>query len=145
MLKNLAPWVAIALVSLAGRPAQAQTLGLAHGPEISWWRVVAALVFCCLLGGAGALALRYRLRGRKPDIRLFNAESWRHLIAGLGIKSKATDEAPSRLKLLQTVHLSYQVDVSLLECDGAIVMIATSPHGAFVVNRDAPVKAEAAS
>ncbi len=136
---------AIGLLSLMAMPACAQTLGLAHGPEISWWRVVAALVFCCLLGGAGALALRYRLRGQAPNLRLMDAKKWQHLVAALGLKTKGKDSPPPRLQLIETVHLSYQVDVCLLECDGASVMIATSPRGAFVINRDAPTKIEVAS
>ena len=44
------------------------------------------------------------------------------------------------MQVVETVRLTNQVDVSLVECDGDAVMIVTSPHGAFVVNRDAPSK-----
>jgi len=133
-------WWAGALSCLVSGSASAQTLGLASSPEVSWWRVVGALVFCCLLGGAGALALRYRLQGQKAHVRTFDAKTLSQLFTGLNFRRLPADGAPARLRLIETVRLSYQVDVSLLECDGVGVMIVTSPHGAFVVDRDAPAK-----
>ena len=135
----------VLLASLAGAPAYAQTLGLAHGPEVPWWRVVGALLFCCLLGGLGALALKYRIRKQGGQRRVFDAGNWQRLITNFKLSTRSEDDSVARLRLIQTVHLSYQVDVCLLECDGETVMIATSPNGAFVVNRDAPTKTGASS
>lgn len=117
----------------AATPAAAQALGQAHEPEISLWRVVGAVVFCCLLGAAGALALKYRMRGRAAPARGFDGKALRQLVAGITFRPTAGDTS-TRLKVVETVQLGCQVDVSLLDCDGAAVMIVTSPHGAFVVN-----------
>lgn len=139
------------LAGLAALPACAQNLGLGgSSPEIPLWRVVGALFFCCLLGAVGALALRYRLRnraGRAPraNMRLVDEQTVGRLMAALGLKGPKGEAAPTRLQLIETVRLSYQVEVSLVECDGVGVMIVTSPHGAFVVNRDAPTKTGSAS
>lgn len=121
-------------------PACAQTLGQASGPDISWWRVIGALVFCCLLGLAGALALKYRMQRQGMTAKPVRFDP--KALSGLLDMFRATP-APetgeaSRLKVIATVRLSYQVDVSLLESDGKTVMIVTSPQGAFVVNPDAP-------
>ena len=119
-------------------PVYAQTLGQAGGPEISWWRIIGAFLFCCLLGVAGAFALKYRMRRQgvagKPvafDPRVLSGLF--EMFQGKASKGGG-DEA--RLKVLSTVRLGYQVEVSLLECDGKTVMIATSPQGAFVINPD---------
>ncbi len=126
------------LASLAAIPAAAQTLGQAHEPEISLWRVVGALVFCCLLGAAGALALKYRMQGRPVRGKVLDMKNLGQVAASLGLRARREDGPPARLQVIETVRLSYQVEVSLLECDGVSVMLVTSPHGAFVVNRDAP-------
>jgi len=135
----------LAFTGATAGSASAQTLGLATGPEVSWWRVIGALVFCCLLGAAGALALRYRLQGRRPAAARINPQTLSQLFAGLDFRRRPADAAAVRLRVIETVRLGYQVEVSLLECDGEGVMIVTSPHGAFVVNRDAPVKSGDAS
>jgi hypothetical protein len=126
--------------AFTGFAASAQTLGQATGPEISWWRVIGALVFCCLLGVAGALALKYRMRRQgvvgKP-IR-FDAQVLSGLFDRFRSPPAREADAGARLKVIATVRLSYQVDVSLLESDGKTVMIVTSPQGAFVVNPDVP-------
>jgi hypothetical protein len=128
------------VVGVTGGPAFAQTLGQASGPEVSWWRVIGALVFCCLLGVAGALALKYRMRHQAMpgksvpfDPRVLNG-----LFQAFRGKSDKNENSDSRLKVVSTVRLSYQVEVSLLEADGKTVMIVTSPQGAFVINPDAP-------
>lgn len=124
-------------LAAASLPACAQTLGQAAGPEISWWRIIGAFLFCCLLGIAGAFALKYRMRRQgvagKPvafDPRVLSGLF--EMFQGKADKG----EGEARLKVLSTVRLSYQVDVSLLECDGKTVMIVTSPQGAFVINPD---------
>lgn len=131
---------AAAAVLVTAGPAFAQSLGLAHDPEISLWRVVGALVFCCVLGAGGALALKYRLQGAKPSPRSFDPRVLGKLFIGMGRKSADAEGAPARLKVIETVRLSYQVDVSLLECDGERLVIVTTPQGAFIANGDAPTK-----
>jgi len=122
----------------ASLPVHAQTLGLAPVHEVSPWRVIGALLFCCVLGAAGAFALWYRTRGQALVGRNAKPVTWRNLIANFGAKTKVDDEGAGRLRLVGTVRLGYQVDVNLLDCDGKSVVIVTSPHGAFVADPDAP-------
>lgn len=121
-------------------PVHAQTLGLAPDHDISPWRIVGALLFCCVLGALGALALRYRLYGKIPIAgkTKANANPWPQLIAGLSLRTKPASTGTERLKLVETVRLGYQVEVNLLDCDGRSLVVVTSPHGAFIANPDAP-------
>jgi flagellar biogenesis protein FliO len=103
---------------LAGAgPACAQTLGRAAGPDIAWWRVLAALLLCLVLGVAGAYALRARLGvGTVPQV------PWR-----LG-------SAPAkRLRIIESVRVGQQVEVCLIACDGREHLIAVSPHAIEVM------------
>lgn len=134
--------VAAVLISCAVGPAQAQTLGLAPSHDISPWRVIGALVFCCVLGGAGALALRYRLqRGRVPA-RATPAADWRALFSGFGARAKASEPGTQRLQLVETVRLGFNVEVNLLDCDGKSLVVITSPQGPLIANPEAPARAK---
>ncbi|WP_443751381.1 hypothetical protein [Asticcacaulis solisilvae] len=132
------------MVVLAGGamalPARAQTLGLAPSHDVSPWRIVGALLFCCALGAAGAFALRYRMRTGAGPAPARTAPDWRRLVANFRFAALPAAEAPGRLKLVETVRLGYQVEVNLMECDGKTLVIVTSPHGAFVADPDAPGK-----
>lgn len=123
-------------------PACAQALGQAAGPEISWWRVIGALIFCCLLGLAGAFALKYRMRQSGAGLKrpAFDPRAFSGLLDLFRVKANKVETDEGRLKLISTVRLSYQADVSLLECDGKTVMIVTTPQGAFVVNPETPTQ-----
>lgn len=106
----------IAALAAAG-PACAQTLGQAAGPDVSWWRVLAALLLCLALGVGGAYALRARMGvGTAPQVL------WR-----LG-------SAPAkRLRIIETVRVGQQVEVCLIACDGREHLIAVSPHAIEVL------------
>lgn len=136
-------YLRMAVAVLAGcavaLPVHAQTLGLAPSHDVSPWRIVGALLFCCALGAAGAFALRYRLRG-KTAAPARTAPDWRQLIASLGVGAKPAAEGGGRLRLVETVRLGYQVEVNLMECDGKTMVIVASPHGAFVADSNAPDK-----
>jgi len=121
-------------------PACAQTLGLAPSHDVSLWRVVGALLFCCALGAAGAFALKYRMRNAAPVARGKARFDWRQLAGDLRLGARPAAQEPGRLQVVETVRLGYQVEVNLLECDGKGIVIVTSPHGAFVANPDAPDK-----
>jgi len=128
---------AAAVASLLSSAVVAQTLGQAPHHEISAWRVLLALLTCCVLGFAGALALRYRLKtGGHQPASVAGASAMASLAQIFRLKPKAETNANSRLQLLETVNLSHQVDVSLLSCDGATVLMVTSAQGAFVINPD---------
>jgi flagellar biogenesis protein FliO len=88
-------------------PASAQTLGQGGGPQVSWVRVVLALLFCLALAVAAALALRYRFRGA---VRI-------------------APGADRRLRLVETLRLSHQTDLCLIEVDGRTFLFAATPQG----------------
>jgi hypothetical protein len=92
--------------------ASAQTLG--QGPEtvMPWWRVAAALALCLALAVGAAFALRYRMRGAMPSLT----------------------PAKRRLKLVESLRLSHQVDVCLLSCEDRQFLIAATPHGAVLIS-----------
>ena len=136
--KYLGPAWGALLVAVAATPACAQKLGLAPAHEVSPWRIVGALLFCCVLGIAGAFALQFRLRGKAPKLQGMKPANWRALLAGFGTAGRSTGAGAGRLRVIETVRLGYQVEVNLLECDGKGIVIVTSPHGAFVANPTAP-------
>jgi|GEM_PF-1953015 len=134
-------WGAAVVMTMMALPAAAQTLGLAPRHEMPAWRVLLALLFCCLLGFAGALALRHRLKAgadaRMPGLA---GQALARILPLFRIKPGTKTDTPSRLQVVETVSLSHQVDVSLLTCDGATILMVTSQQGAFVVNPDTPQK-----
>lgn len=98
--------------------ALAQTLGQGQGgADISWWRVIGALVLCLGLAVGAAFALRTRLRG--------------------GIGSLLTTN--SRLTLIETVRVNQTLDICAVRFDGREFVIAATPHTVTVLEaRDAP-------
>ncbi len=139
--KHIGRAPAVLCASAASLPAHAQTLGLAPSHEVSPWRILGALVFCCVLGLAAALALRFRMRGKAAPTQGLKATNWRQFMADFGLGTKTSSAGAGRLRVIETVRLGYQVEVNLLECDGKGIVIVTSPHGAFVANPDAPDRA----
>lgn len=93
--------------------AFAQRLGQASdNTDVAWWRVIGALVLCLLLAAGAAFALRYRLRG---SVRLPSAQG-------------------RRLRLVESLRLSHNVDVCLLECDSEHFLVAATPQGAVLLS-----------
>lgn len=121
---------------LTATPALAQTLGHGAGGTIAWWRVFGATGLCLLLGVAGVLALKARRDGLALSWAMFDPRA-------LGARLKAPVDDTRRLRVVETVRLPHQVEVSLLTCDDESVLIATSPHGAFVVAPGAGVERKA--
>ena len=115
--------LAVALVAAISDSALAQTLGQAVNPEVPWWRVFGALLMCILLAVGGAFALRSRLG----------------LGLGLGLRMPIiVGSDQRRLRLLETVRLSHQVDVCLLRWDDRDLIVAATPQGAVLLaERDA--------
>ena len=137
------PWkdlgkAAVGLASAGAWPVHAQTLGLAPSHDVSPWRVVGALLFCCLLGAVGAVALRYRLHGKPPMVGKSYTSPWLQLIAGFSPRAKPVGTGAERLKLVETIRLGHQVEVNLLDCDGRRLVVLTSPQGPLVVHPEAP-------
>jgi len=116
-----------ALATVSATPVWAQALGGASEPQVAWWRVLAALALCLALAVGGALALRARLGGQAPALRGFK----------LGLKPAAV----KRLRLVESLRVSHQVDVCLVSCDGAEFIVAASPQGAAITPAPRPESA----
>jgi flagellar biogenesis protein FliO len=104
---------AVAAAAAWTTPLSAQTLGQGGGAEVSLWRVFGALIFCLALAAGAAFALRARLRGSLPSVK------------GAG----------RRLRLVESLRLSHQVDLCLVEIDGKEIVVAATPHGANLLER----------
>jgi flagellar biogenesis protein FliO len=100
-----------AMLFLSAAPVRAQTLAQGGGGDVSLWRVIGALVFCLLLASGAAFALRARFRGALPPLR------------GPG----------RRLRLIESLRLSHQTDLCLVELDGRELVIASTAHGASLL------------
>lgn len=124
MWPGAGPALMIAL-ALAG-PGLAAPLGQTSTAPLAAWRVVGATLLCLILGVAGVVAMKVRRDGGRLSAIRFD---WRALL----VNPPAASPAQARLKVLETVRLGHQVEVSLLVCDNRQVLIATSPQGAFVV------------
>lgn len=123
--------------AIAAGPAISQQLGQAASAGPSPWRVAAALALCLLLAVAGAFALRLRMRGGwSPPAGLRLA---------LGGSPTLFGAAGRRLRLIETLRVSPQLEICLFSCDQRQFVIAATPHGATVLTDDAAAGAEATS
>lgn len=101
----------------AAAPALAQRLGQGTGSEVPVWRVLGALLICLALAVAAAILLRRRLGGGARPVAF---------------------GGPRRLQLIETLRLSHQVDLCVVSCDSGEFLIASTPHGATVINPQLP-------
>jgi hypothetical protein len=106
------PIACAAAVACATGPALAQTLGQGQGVEIPWWRVVGALVFCLGLALAAAVLLKRRLGGGPA---LFSP-------------------AARRVKLVETLRLSHQIDLCVIHYDDQELLVAAGANGAALLS-----------
>lgn len=110
-------WACLALVIGHAPPVHSQALGQSVGAEVHWWRVIGAFIFCIALALGTAFALRRRLDlGAAP------------IIWGLGPKLFGPP-LDRRMKLVELLRLTHQVDVCLVRCDGQDYLVAVSPAG----------------
>lgn len=93
-------------------PAWAQTLGQGASTETPWLRVIAALLLCLGLAVAAALLLKKHLGGPTPA--LFGARA-------------------RRIQLIDTLRLSHQVDLCVVQYGGKQLLVAASPGGATLL------------
>lgn len=123
---------AVALLSslALGPEALAGQLGQAVEVQISWWRVALGLTLCLALAVGAVLALKTRMTGGGP---LFTSGLWRGVTDALVTRYPTLNAAPRRLKLVETLRLTPQLQVCLFACDDQEILIAATPQGAFVV------------
>lgn len=114
-------------------PALAQTLGQGSAPEISWWRIAAALVLCLLLAGGAALALHARMTGKLPNLK--GVRLTLPALGGAPIARLFSASADRRLKSIETIRVSPFADVCLFTCDGKTYLVAATPQGVTVIER----------
>ena len=122
-MKAVWPLACATALGCAAGPAVAQTLGQGQGVEIPWWRVIGALVFCLGLALAAAVLLKRRLGGGPP---LFSTSA-------------------RRVKLVETLRLSHQIDLCVVHYDDQELLVAAGAHGAALLSTkpkpDAPSEA----
>lgn len=123
MIGRAAKISAFVLCCLLSTPLLAQTLGKGTDDGISIGRVAAALIFCLILAAAAALLLR--ARGYSPSFSLGATKS-------------------RRLKILETVRLSPQISLSIVEIDDQELLVGASPNGLHILDRTKPIKTKKA-
>lgn len=104
----------MALLSVS-TAAFGQVLGKGDDDGVSLWRTIAALLLCLALAVAGAFALRARL--------------------GAGFASARPLTRRRRMHLIETMRLPNQVSLSIVMCDDRELLVATSVHGADLLDR----------
>lgn len=112
-IRRLALWLALPTTMLPVHAALADRLGQAPDDGPSIWRVAGALLLCILFALAGALVLRAR--------------------GGLGPLGWPRTATGRRLKLVESVRLTPQVQLCIVTCDDREMLFATSPSGATFV------------
>ncbi len=101
------------LLVCADTPAFAQKLGQAPDDGISFVRVLAALLLCLAIAVAAAIFLQKR--------------------AGLGLTLPSLIKRHARLKLVESLRVSPQVNVCIVTCDGRELLLEVSPQGASIL------------
>lgn len=132
----------LSAIALSAGPALAQSLAQGAATPIAWWRIFAALLLCLLLAVAAAVALHFRATGRLPSLNLKNARITLPAARGGALQQLFGAPAERRLKAVETIRVSPFADVCLFVCDGKTYLIAATPQGVTVIDRDATAPAE---
>lgn len=116
-------------IAMAAGPGMAQTL--AHGPvaDIAYGRVIAALLLCLALGAGAAWVMRARLGSQ---FRAPSLSQWFAIVSG------ARPQGGARLTVVERLRVSPQLEVCLLACEGRRYLIASSPTGTILLDKDLP-------
>lgn len=102
----------------------AQTLaGSDLGP--SWWRVLGALAICVLVALLAAFALKALTTG---GLRLPRAGSWRSTLR--------FHPRERRLRPIESVRLSPNLEVCLFQCDGREYLMAATASGVLLLREE---------
>lgn len=105
-------WLPYAAAFFAGSAA-AQSLGGGGDAGVPAIRVVAALIFCLLVAVGAAYALRSR-----PEI----------------LQALNVTRNKRRLKLVESLRLSHQIDLCIVSCDGHELLVSASAKGVEVLD-----------
>jgi hypothetical protein len=104
-------------------PAFAGGMGESADIQTQWWRVAGALVLCVALAIAAAFALKLQQGGQ------LKASGVRFRPADLAAALKRLAQPTPKLRLIETLRLSHQVDVCLIHYDDTEFAIAAGPQG----------------
>jgi len=127
---------------LSAGPAFAQALAQGAATPIAWWRIFAVLLLCLLLAVAAAVALHFRATGRLPNLNLKNARITLPAGRSGALQQLFGSASERRLKAVETIRVSPYADVCLFICDGKTYLIAATPQGVTVIDRDAAAPAD---
>lgn len=103
---------------LTSVPLQAQQLAGGGSADISFWRVLAALVVSVAAAAVLAVVLRSRAMGR-PTKR-----KWLSVLA-----------RPGRIELVETRRIASLTELSLVRCDGTEYLILSGQRSVEVLER----------
>lgn len=104
---RLTPWVILISFALVGLvPFLLRNIG-SGGEGLLWARVIGSLLFSLLLAAGAAFALRSRFRGTLVPL----------------------NQGERRLRLIETLRISHQTDLYLIELDGRRLLVAASAAG----------------
>jgi hypothetical protein len=84
----------------------AQKLGHGSDTDVTPWRIFLVLGLCLAVAVTGAFALRWRMQNGTTLPTIMQR----------------------RMRLVERLRLSHQVDLCLVQCDGREFLIATSPR-----------------
>lgn len=116
-MRPISAFMACSLV-LMSVPLQAQQLAGGGGADISFWRVLAALVVSVAAAAVLAVVLRSRAMGR-PTKR-----KWLSALA-----------RPGRIELVETRRIASLTELSLVRCDGTEYLILSGQRSVEVLER----------
>jgi len=120
--RRAAPFLAAALLLPTGT-ALAGGTGDPGDMQVSWWRLIAALVLCLGLAVSVAYALKL---GSGRAIVAHNGALWP---PDLSRTLKLLTPQSRRMVLVETLRLSHQVDVCLIHLGDLEFAVAAGPHG----------------
>ena len=112
----------MSLLCCAASPAAANALATDSAPTIPWLRILFALLVCAALA-AGAIAVLGRFRPR-GFLRWFD-----------GLSPRTRDTRKPRFAIIETRRASQYADLSLIEFEGEILLLALGANGATVLHR----------
>lgn len=127
----LSGFVASVATALFCTPALARALGQAPDDDISYVRVVVALLLCLMLAVAGAVVLKARSGAGFPRL---NAGRLLQLFA---------PKQSRRLELVETLRVGPQANLCIVRCDGEDLLLASGPEGTELLERlSRPIKSD---
>lgn len=109
-------WATTAAPAFAATSASGADLSAAF-----WWRWGAALLLCLGLAGVGILLLRLKLQGKGGLGSVADA------IVKVSQQWPSSRAAPRRLRVVEALRVSPQLEICIITCDGVEHLLAATP------------------